>query len=130
MTDVKTVHEVMSESQAGRLTFPEVVGRLLELGVESYFVDFAARRETVYMQDGILEMEELAVAVDPVNESYSEEKIVAAIREAQADRVRYPEFVRLATAAGVVGYWAFLTGRKVVYFGRKGEMHTEMFPGG
>ena len=126
---METVHEVMADSQAGKLTFPEVVKKLLELGVESYFIDFAARRETLYMQDEILQIEELAVAVDPVNATYSEEKLVEAIRGAQADRVRYPEFVQLATAAGVVGYWAFLTGRKVVYFGRKGEMHTEMFPG-
>lgn len=126
---MQTVHEVMAESLAGKLTFPEVVRRLLELGVESYFVDFAARSETVYMEDQVLEIEELAVGVDPVNATFSEEKIVEAIRGAQADRVRYPEFVRLATAAGVVGYWAFLTGQKVVYFGRKGEMHTEVFPG-
>jgi hypothetical protein len=27
-----------------------------------------------------------------------------------------------------VAYWAFLTGRKVIYFGRKGESHLEDFP--
>ncbi len=54
--------------------------------------------------------------------------IAAAIRGAQADTVRYPEFVTLATAAGVIGYWAFLTGKKVIYFGRKGEAHVEEFP--
>jgi uncharacterized protein YbcV (DUF1398 family) len=42
--------------------------------------------------------------------------------------VRYPEFVKLSTAAGVAGYWAFLAGKKVIYFGRKGEMHIEEFP--
>ena len=42
--------------------------------------------------------------------------------------IRYPEFVKQATAAGVVGYWAFLTGKKVIYFGRKGEQHAEEFP--
>ncbi|HEY1963843.1 MAG TPA: hypothetical protein VGG59_02890 [Acidobacteriaceae bacterium] len=31
------IHEVLAESQAGRLIFPEVVHRLLEVGVESYF---------------------------------------------------------------------------------------------
>ena len=25
-------------------------------------------------------------------------------------------------------YWAFLTGKKVIYFGRKGEQHIEEFP--
>jgi hypothetical protein len=26
------------------------------------------------------------------------------------------------------GYWAFLSGNEVVYFGRKGEFHVEEFP--
>jgi hypothetical protein len=30
--------------------------------------------------------------------------------------------------AGVIVYWAFLTGRKVIYIGRKGELHIEEFP--
>jgi len=28
----------------------------------------------------------------------------------------------------LIAYWAFLTGRKVIYFGRKGEQHIEEFP--
>jgi hypothetical protein len=28
----------------------------------------------------------------------------------------------------VIAYWAFLTGKKVIYFGRKGEFHIEEFP--
>jgi len=36
--------------------------------------------------------------------------------------------MKQSAAAGVIAYWAFLTGRKVVYFGRKGEMHIEEFP--
>ncbi len=39
-----------------------------------------------------------------------------------------PEFVSRSTAAGTVGYWAFLTGKRVIYFGRKGEQHIEEFP--
>jgi uncharacterized protein YbcV (DUF1398 family) len=54
--------------------------------------------------------------------------LVSAIRGAQADTVRYPEFVRRSTAAGVISYWAFLTGKRVIYFGRKGEQHIEEFP--
>jgi uncharacterized protein YbcV (DUF1398 family) len=35
------IHEVLAESQAGELVFSEVVRRLLEAGVESYFCDLA-----------------------------------------------------------------------------------------
>ena len=46
------LHKVLTESQAGRLIFSEVVRRLLEVGVESYFCDLATGEETFYMSDG------------------------------------------------------------------------------
>jgi uncharacterized protein YbcV (DUF1398 family) len=64
----------------------------------------------------------------PIAESFDCAALVAAIRGAQADTVRYPEFVKRSTAAGVIGYWAFLTGKRVIYFGRKGQQHIEEFP--
>ncbi|MEA3162762.1 MAG: hypothetical protein QOE88_580, partial [Verrucomicrobiota bacterium] len=48
---------------------------------------------------------------------------------AQTDKIRYPEFIKRSAAAGVIAYWAFLTGRKVIYFGRQNEFHVEDFPG-
>ena len=40
--NIQAMHAVMAETQAGQLIFPEVVRRLLEVGVESYFCDAAA----------------------------------------------------------------------------------------
>ncbi|MGA7852285.1 MAG: hypothetical protein WCA15_03095 [Candidatus Acidiferrales bacterium] len=64
---------------------------------------------------------------DPVADDFSLSELVPAIRGAQADAVCYPEFVRRSQAAGVIGYWSFLTGRKVMYVSRKGEVHIEEF---
>lgn len=36
--------------------------------------------------------------------------------------------MKRSTAAGVIGYWAFLTGKRVFYFGRKSEQLIEGFP--
>jgi uncharacterized protein YbcV (DUF1398 family) len=38
--NTKVMRNVLAGSQAGKLTFGEVASRLLEVGVESYFVDF------------------------------------------------------------------------------------------
>jgi len=122
------IYDVAAETQAGRLIFPEVVRRLLAVGVESYFIDFATGNETFYLTNGGAYTERMTLPLNAIAEEFSAENLVAAIRGAQADTVRYPEFVRLATAAGVIGYWAFLTGRQVTYFGRKGEQHIERFP--
>jgi len=126
---MSVIQDVMTETQSGRMTFPEVVRRLMEAGVESYFVDFAAASETFYLCNGEVQNEVMKLRAEAVAEDFSAHELVAAIRGAQADMVRYPEFVKRSTDAGVIGYWAFLSGRKVIYFGRKGEMHVETFPG-
>ena len=127
--NTQAMHEVTIETQEGRMTFPQVVGKLLEIGVESYQVDFAAGRKTYYLVDGQTHSEPMTLKLDPVALEFSSSGLVAAIRGAQADTIRYPEFVKRSTAAGVIGYWAFLAGKQVAYFGRKGETHVEYFPG-
>jgi uncharacterized protein YbcV (DUF1398 family) len=108
--NTNVMHEVLAESQAGKLTFPEVVRRLLEAGVESYFCDLAAGQETFYTRDGKTHVEKMTLTLSPVAEEFSSSGVIAAIRGAQADTIRYPEFVKRATAAGVIAYWSFLTG--------------------
>jgi uncharacterized protein YbcV (DUF1398 family) len=122
------IHEVLTETQAGKLIFPEVVRRLLEVGVESYFCDLATGVETLYLSDAKSYQEKMFLPLSPVAEEFSSSDVITAIRGAHADTIRYPEFIKRAAAAGVIAYWAFLTGRKVIYFGRKGQFHVEDFP--
>src|ERR1700733_5412773 len=70
----------------------------------------------------------MVLPVTPIDEEFSREDVVSAIRGAQADTIRSPEFMKRSAAAGVIAYWAFLAGRKVIYFGRRGEFHIEEFP--
>jgi uncharacterized protein YbcV (DUF1398 family) len=124
----QTIQELAIATQLGKATFPEVVKGLLAGGVESYFVDFAAKQKTHYLKDGTTHTVPMILDPGPIAVEFDKATLVAAIRGAQADTVRYPEFVQCSTAAGVIGYWAFLTGEKVSYFGRKGEQHIEEFP--
>ena len=125
-TDV--VEQVLRASEAGEVVFPEVVRRMVEAGVESYFTDFVKGETTFYDGEGSTHTVAKGLGAGDVVGAFSGEGVVGAIRAAQADTIRFPEFMRRAKAAGVAGYWAFLAGRKVVYFGRKGEMHVEEFP--
>ena len=124
----QAIHEAATATQQGKMTFPQVVQQLLAAGVESYLVDFATAQKTHYLTDGTTLAVPMILEPGPIAADFNTEALVAAIRGAQADTVRYPEFVRRATAAGVIGYWAFLTGKRVIYFGRKGEQHIEEFP--
>src|SRR5580692_12154988 len=124
----QVIHEIAMATQLGKLTFPQVVKGLLEVGVESYFVDFATKQKTHYLSDGTTHTVPMILEPGPIAAEFDSAALVTAIRGAQADTVRYPEFVKRSTAAGVIGYWAFLTGKRVIYFGRKGEQHVEEFP--
>jgi uncharacterized protein YbcV (DUF1398 family) len=126
--NTQVMHETLAKSQAGELIFPEVVRRLMEVGVESYCCDLANGGESFYLKDGKTHTEKMVLPLLPIADEFSSADLVAAIRGAQTDTIRYPEFMRRSAAAGVIAYWAFLTGRKVIYFGRKGEMHVEEFP--
>ena len=122
------IDELAIATQQGKMTFPRVVQGLLEVGVESYLVDFAVKQKTHYLADGTAHTVPMILDPGRVAAELDSAGLVAAIRGAQADTVRYPEFVTRSTAAGVIGYWAFLTGKRVIYFGRKGEQHIEEFP--
>lgn len=122
------IEKLAIATQQGRMTFPQVVQGLLEVGVESYLVDFAAKQKTHYLTDGTTHTVPMILDPGPIAAEFNGADLVAAIRGAQADTVRYPEFVKRSTAAGVIGYWAFLAGKRVIYFGRKGEQHIEEFP--
>lgn len=126
--DTKAMHEALAGSSEGRLTFPQVIGLLVGAGVESYSVDFVHGDDTFYMPDGRTHVEPVTLPSAPVAEHFSEADVSATIRAAQADTIRYPEIVDRLRKAGVAAYWVFLAGRKVIYFGRKGELHVEEFP--
>ncbi len=126
--DTKVIEETLRETEAGRKTFPECVKALLEVGVESYLVNFARMEKSSYGVNGETHVQKMSLAASPIADTFSNDEVIAAIRGAQRDEIRYPEFVKRAKAAGVEAYWAYLTGRRVVYLGRKGEIHVEEFP--
>jgi len=122
------IRDTASGSNQGRIHFGEVVSALLQVGVESYAVDYRASRATYYMPDGEVYTLEAPASEVEIAPAFSAEALVAAIRGAQSGAVMYPEFKRLSQAAGCVAYVVWLAGHHVSYFGRKGETHIENFP--
>jgi len=122
--------ECTAGSDAGRLTFPQVVGMLVTAGIERYHTDLCRAEKTYYLPDGT----SLAVAGATLSASpasgFSAAGIDAALREVQAGKLTYEQFCARIAEAGCVGYHVSLAGRRAVYYGRTGEMHVEMFPGG
>ncbi len=59
---------------------------------------------------------------------FDREALIGAIRSDQEGRSAFPEFLQSAWKAGVIGYDADFVGRKVTYYGVKGEIYLEEYP--
>lgn len=112
----------------GELAFPEIVSRLVGIGVERYHVDYSRQETTYYLPDG----ESLVAATPYITHAtaaeFSASGVKAAVRQSQRNEHSYLDFVRKTMAAGCVGYFVQCTGRRVIYLGRNGESHVEHFP--
>ncbi|HEY3789534.1 MAG TPA: DUF1398 family protein [Urbifossiella sp.] len=112
----------------GELAFPEIVGRLSQLGVERYHAEYSRQEITYYLPDG----DSLVVATPHQSHTTSAEfstlAVEAAVRQSQRNEHTYLDFIRKTMAAGCVGYFVQITGRRVIYFGRNGDSHVEHFP--
>jgi uncharacterized protein YbcV (DUF1398 family) len=125
---VAVIQECAALSIQGKISFGAVVGKLTGIGLERYHADYTRHECTYYMPDG----ESLLVPVNhsngPIAQVFSAKGVESAVRQAQRGEIFYPEFVKQTVAAGCVGYFVQITGRQVIYFGRKGEEHVEKFP--
>jgi uncharacterized protein YbcV (DUF1398 family) len=126
----EVIEESTHKSHAGLLTFPEFLGRLIEVGVESYFADYRNQSTTYYLSGNEAFAVPMTMLSIEIPLSFNKDGVISAIRGAQSDMVRYPEFLRLTMSAGCIGYIVWITGKHVSYFGHQGEVHIENFPQG
>jgi len=127
------VRDVVSEctkaSDEERITFPDVVKKLIDAGVERYHADLLRSEKTYYLPNGESEVvPNYPVGIVPPRD-FSAQGVDAAVRAIQAGKIRYKAFCERVAAAGCVGYFVSIAGRRAVYYGRSGDSHVEWFPG-
>ena len=114
----------------GSMAFAEIVGRLIETGVEYYHVDYVALQKTFYSATGEMIKTPITYENLPnVAQDFDVDALKAAILDSQQNGQHYKDFTKRVMSAGVQGYMAFLRGKRVTYWGRGGDSHTEWFPG-
>lgn len=125
--DTKTIDECKELSFSGKMAFPEVVKKLLDIGVERYTVDLVKCENTYYGDNN--EVYELKFTLEnkECSKDFSEACVREAIREIQQQKITYLEFLKYIMEAGTVAYNAFLKGKQVHYFGRQGEIWIDNF---
>jgi len=125
---VLVIHECVRGAHTGEMTFPQIVGKLAQIGVERYHADYTRREKTHYFVGGASVVAAMPQEGQTIGEGFSAEAVEAAVRQSQRGEHTYADFVKKTMAAGCVGYFVQITGRRALYFGRRGEIHEERFP--
>lgn len=127
--DTKTMQQTTIDSYSGAMTFPEIVMKLASIGVESYTVDFLKNEKTFYLANGETFTEKLPRHKTAIPPNFDHPVVQEAIRASQQKQIDYPAFVDKVLGAGTAVYTVYISGKQAIYFGRRGEMHIEKFPG-
>lgn len=114
----------------GSLPFPQIVGELIAQDVEYYHVDYASKSFTFYSAAGsTISAPLLFDGLPSISQDWDATALKEAIIDSQQNGQKFRQFCARAMVAGVQGYFAFLRGKRVTYFGRTGDQHVEWFPG-
>lgn len=112
------------------MTFPDIVGTLIEAGFEGYIVDYRRGMTAYFLPNG----ESLELKNHPsegtVAAQFDQPGIAGQIKWAQVNPpdYSYRAFCKNVKAMGCAGYIVSFLGRRVLYFGRTAETHVEFFP--
>ena len=114
----------------GSLSFPEIIGKLIDAGFEGYAVDYRRNSQTYYLTDGDCVELDLPHSGGGVAATFDNSGVEELVRWAQADGpdYSYAAFCEKVKDAGCAGYLVSILGRRVVYYGRTAETHVELFP--
>lgn len=120
----------LNAAHDGTLSFPRIVGTLIDAGFDGYIVDYRSNTTTYYLPDGdsvALRNHGPKTMVAP---EFDQVGVAACIRWAQsgAPDYTYAGFSSQVKALGCAGYVVSFPGRRVLYFGRTAETHVEHFP--
>ncbi len=122
------IHELAQATLSGAMPFPEIVGSLVAEGVEYYHVDYVSSQIAFYSEAGGVVTSPLTLDGFPsIAKDFDARALQDAIRDSQNNGQKFKDFSQRAAAAGVAGYFAFLRGQRVTYFGRQGNYHVEWF---
>jgi uncharacterized protein YbcV (DUF1398 family) len=132
---IAVLHEGSERSVAGSITFPEVIRKLMEVGIERYHADLYRREKTYYAANGDSHVE-LESGLDPksfnanaVAATLNHDGVKEALRQIQHKEISYQQFLRGILSAPIANYWVNFAGKRAIYVARNGDECVEWFPG-
>ena len=112
----------------GSINFPTAINILMEHDVEAYHVDLIRQEKTFFLANGQSHRENFILPLLEIQLAFNHDGVIQAIKDAQASKGTYIEFLQQIAHAGSNYYIVYISRKKVIYFGRKGDFHIENFP--
>lgn len=124
------IRKLAEATLSGSMLFPEIVGNLINNGVEYYHVDYVSLSFSFYSPSGGVVVAPLVFEGLPKSAAdFDVVELRSAIADSQQKGQKFHQFCVRALNAGVQSYFVFLRGQRVLYLGRQGDQHVEWFPG-
>ena len=122
-------HNQIQEVYKTSKSYPELVSKLIAIGIQSYTVDVTSSTILYRLEEGKNILHPSDVSPRNISEKFNEAATILAIRNNQEGKTDYPTFMNDIAKAGVRFYEATLTGnnKRVTYIGTGGS-YEEVIP--
>jgi len=123
-----TLGEQIQEAYKTATNYPDLVSKLIAIGVQSYTVDVASGIVLYRFEGGVNELHQENNIERVVNDEFNYDLTVKAVKDTQQGKTNYPEFLNDIAKAGVRFYEATVKGNlRVTYIGA-GGIYEESIP--
>jgi len=121
-----TILTALHQLGATAKSYPELAKGMIGLGIESYTVDVATGTTLYRMAGGELALRE-GQALRTIATAFNNNATVQAIKDSQAGKINYPQFMDAIAQSGVRFYESTLVGTaRVTYIGTGGYYEEEI----
>lgn len=119
------IKEALGRIGRKEIQYPQFMDLLWEAGITGYKVEVAANRVVFYGTAGAAHIEQgQPISQDPVG-TYDENKLRAAITDAQKELIDHPTFLKRIHEAGIVFYETNIRKRRIDYTRANGHSYRE-----
>lgn len=129
---IDNLQAAMQKAMAGRPAvggFPYLAETLRAAGVKINEWNLPSCQSLYFTDNGPVVMQGLPLVTGFADvPAFNKDAVIHALREDQAGRTTFPDFLVAIWNAGVVRYIADFSGRQVTYFGYNDESYVEAYP--
>ncbi|MCS2152185.1 DUF1398 family protein [Scandinavium goeteborgense] len=129
---IDNLQAAMQKAMAGRPAiggFPYLAETLRAAGVKINEWNLPSCQSLYITDNGPVVMQGLPLVTGLADvPAFNKDAVIHALREDQAGRTTFPDFLVAIWNAGVVRYVADFSGRQVTYFGYNDESYVEAYP--